>query len=103
MIITSGFGWLDVMNMVCGLQIEELLAMNSEQASRRRHRRTTNQPSRQVRQRIEATVATLPVVPEQITLPISPASRAREPFLLRDTASSTLVPFLCAVAGNHHS
>jgi hypothetical protein len=113
-----------------------LLAVNSERASRRRRRRTINQPSRQVRQRSEAIVGTLPLVTAEIELPILPASiphepllRQRteanvdtlpvvtaenslpilpasiphEPFLLRDTASSTFVPFLCAVAGNPHS
>ena len=43
------------------------------------------------------------MVPAQITLPIPPASRPREPFSVRDTGSSIFVPFLCAVAGNHHS
>jgi hypothetical protein len=147
-----------------------LLAVNSEQASRRRRKRTINQPSRQVRQRTEASVGTLPVVTVEIELPIPPASIPHEPllrqrteanvdtlpvvtaeielltippasiphepllrqlteanvdtlpvltsdialpilpasipherFLLRDTASSTFVPFLCAVAGNPHS
>jgi hypothetical protein len=56
-----------------------------------------------LRQLTEANVDTLPVLTSDIALPILPASIPHERFLLRDTASSTFVPFLCAVAGNPHS
>ena len=53
---------------------------------------------------MEANVGTsLPVVPAQITLPIPLTSRPIEPFILQGTGSSIFVPFLCAIAGNHHS
>ena len=39
----------------------------------------------------------------EIELQILTAAIPHEPFLLQDTASSTFVPFLCAVAGNPHS
>ncbi len=65
-----------------------LLAVNSEQASRRTHRRTINQPSRQVRQRTESFVGTLPVVTVEIELPIQPASIPHEPILRKLTEAN---------------